>query len=94
MIKTDKFKTSSVPEVDFSTARRCVPIFANRSRCMWAPRKHGYLRLGFELDAEGKSILRDLDRRVPLIAQQELYFDEEMPSDAMPLHPFIRRTEC
>ena len=43
------------------------------------PRKHGYLRLGFELDAEGKSILRDLDRRVPLIAQQELYFDEEMP---------------
>ncbi|MDE6257080.1 MAG: urease accessory protein UreD, partial [Muribaculaceae bacterium] len=27
----------------------------------------------------GKSILRDLDRRVPLIAQQELYFDEAMP---------------
>jgi len=44
-----------------------------------APGKHGYLRLGFELDKEGKSILRDLDRRHPLIVQQELYFDEEMP---------------
>lgn len=43
------------------------------------PGKNGYLRLGFELDADGKSILRDLDRRAPLIVQQELYFDEEMP---------------
>ena len=43
------------------------------------PGKNGYLRLGFELDGEGKSILRDLDRRAPLIVQQELYFDEEMP---------------
>ena len=44
-----------------------------------APGKHGYLRMGFELDARGKCILRDLDRRHPLIVQQELYFDEEMP---------------
>ena len=41
--------------------------------------KCGYLRLGFELDSRGRSILRDLERRVPLIVQQELYFDEEMP---------------
>ena len=44
-----------------------------------APGKYGYLRLGFELDARGKCILRDLERRHPLIVQQELYFDEGMP---------------
>ncbi len=43
------------------------------------PGKHGYLNLGFELDKQGKSILRKLDRRAPLIVQQELYFDEELP---------------
>ncbi|MDE6282481.1 MAG: urease accessory protein UreD [Muribaculaceae bacterium] len=44
-----------------------------------APGKHGYLNLGFELDSSGKSILRELDRRTPLIVQQELYFDQELP---------------
>ena len=41
--------------------------------------KRGYLRLGFELDSRGRSILRDLERRAPLIVQQELYFDECWP---------------
>ena len=41
--------------------------------------KRGYLRLGFELDSRGRSVLRDLERRTPLIVQQELYFDECMP---------------
>ncbi len=41
--------------------------------------KRGYLRLGFERDGAGRSILRDLERRAPLIVQQELYFDEAMP---------------
>ena len=41
--------------------------------------KRGYLYLGFELDAAGRSILRSLERRAPLIVQQELYFDEAMP---------------
>ena len=44
-----------------------------------APGKRGYLNLGFELDSQGKSIMRELDRRAPLIVQQELYFDEELP---------------
>ncbi|MEZ3442064.1 MAG: urease accessory protein UreD, partial [Alistipes sp.] len=37
------------------------------------------LRLGFELDASGRSILRDWERRAPLIVQQALYFDEQLP---------------
>lgn len=41
--------------------------------------KTGYLYMGFELDGRGKSIMRDLERRVPIIVQQELYFDEQMP---------------
>ena len=42
--------------------------------------KRGYLRMLFELDAEGRSILRKLERRTPIIVQQELYFDEAMPT--------------
>ena len=42
--------------------------------------KRGLLRLGFELDSRGRSILRDLYRQAPLIVQQALYFDEQMPS--------------
>ena len=42
--------------------------------------KRGYLRLGFEVDKRGRSILRDLYRRAPIIVQQALYFDEQMPS--------------
>lgn len=44
--------------------------------------KQGYLRMLFERDSEGRSILRELERRTPIIVQQELYFDELMP--AMP----------
>lgn len=42
--------------------------------------KRGYLRMAFELDDQGRSILRDLERHTPIVAQQELYFDEQMPS--------------
>lgn len=68
------------PEVDFSTARE-MQKYLQEPEAMYvgAPGKYGYLRLGFELDKTGKSILRDLERRAPLIVQQELYFDEEMP---------------
>ena len=79
MISRKKEKTIA-PEVDFSAARE-MARYLKEPEAMYvgAPGKHGYLRLGFELDKEGKSILRDLDRRHPLIVQQELYFDEEMP---------------
>ncbi len=42
--------------------------------------KRGFLRMLFELDADGRSILRKLERRTPIIVQQELYFDEQMPT--------------
>lgn len=79
MIEQRKEKTIA-PEVDFSKAKEMAPYLEEpKAMYVGAPGKHGYLRLGFELNKEGKSILRDLDRRHPLIVQQELYFDEEMP---------------
>lgn len=78
--ESEKLKDTTIPEVDFSTSREMQPYLKEPPQMyVGAPGKHGYLRLGFELDPRGKSILRDLDRRVPLIAQQELYFDQEMP---------------
>ncbi len=68
------------PAVDFSHWPEMSP-FLEEPKAMYvgAPGKHGFLDLRFELNGEGKSILRYLDRRAPLIVQQELYFDEEMP---------------
>ncbi|MCH5226325.1 MAG: urease accessory protein UreD [Muribaculaceae bacterium] len=75
--KKEKLPT---PEVNFDSARE-MSRYLNEPEAMYvgAPGKHGYLRMGFELDKEGKSIMRDLERRAPLIVQQELYFDEKMP---------------
>lgn len=74
-----EYKTD-VEIVSFDEAREMRPYLARpRAMHLGAPGKVGYLRLGFELDKNGKSIMRDLDRRVPLIVQQELYFDESMP---------------
>lgn len=68
------------PEVDFNSSRE-MQRYLREPEAMYvgAPGKHGYLRMGFELDKTGKSIMRDLERRAPLIVQQELYFDEAMP---------------
>ena len=41
--------------------------------------RRGFLNLGFELNGQGRSIMRHWERRAPLIVQQELYFDREMP---------------
>lgn len=71
---------SDVEIVNFDSAKEMKPYLTRpRAMHLGAPGKVGYLRLGFELDKTGKSIMRDLDRRAPLIVQQELYFDEEMP---------------
>lgn len=68
------------PEVNFDHAPEMAPYLKEPDAMyVGCPGKHGYLNLGFELDRDGKSILRELDRRAPLIVQQELYFDQEMP---------------
>lgn len=75
-----KREYTDVQMVSFDSAREMKPYLTPpRGMYVGVPGKHGYLRLGFELDKQGKSILRDLDRRVPLIVQQELYFDEKLP---------------
>lgn len=71
---------SDAPEVSFDS----LPELAGYTRepeamYVGAPGKRGFLDLGFELNAQGKSIMRNLNRRAPLIVQQELYFDEELP---------------
>lgn len=71
---------TDAPAVSFDTAPEMAPYLKEpEAMYVGAPGKHGYLNLGFELDSRGKSILRELDRRAPLIVQQELYFDREMP---------------
>ena len=79
MIENKKEKLPT-PKVDFDSSRE-MSRYLKEPEAMYvgAPGKHGYLRMGFELDKDKKSIMRDLERRAPLIVQQELYFDEEMP---------------
>lgn len=43
------------------------------------PGKHGYLKLVFEKESAGRTILRDKNRRAPLIVQDAMYFDEQLP---------------
>lgn len=71
---------SDAPEVNFDSMPELCG-YTNEPDAMYigCPGKHGYLNLGFELDSSGKSILRELDRRAPLIVQQALYFDAELP---------------
>lgn len=68
------------PGTDFSDAPEMAE-YSGEPEAMYigAPGKNGYLALSFELDRDGKSILRELERRHPLIVQQALYFDEAMP---------------
>ena len=42
--------------------------------------KQGHLEMGFEVDNSGRTILRHLYRRVPIVVQQALYFDEQLPT--------------
>lgn len=78
MIMT-KRQFSDAPDVSFDHAPEMSP-YLKQPDAMYVgcPGKRGYLNLGFVVK-DGKSILRELDRRAPLIVQQELYFDEELP---------------
>lgn len=72
------------PNATFTTTpREMLPYTAEpKAAPAGTTGKAGFLRLGFECDKKGRTILRDWERRVPLIVQQALYFDEELPSMA------------
>ena len=53
--------------------------------------KTGYLRLGFTRSGS-RSVLSDLDRRVPFLVQKALYWDEALPG--MPCVFIITTTGC
>lgn len=75
-----KRQYSDVKPPEFDHIPEMKPYLSQpKAMYVGVPGKMGYLSLTFEVDKEGRSILRDLDRRAPLIVQQELYFDEEMP---------------
>lgn len=65
---------------NFERCKELMPYLApTKAMSLGAPGKFGLLDLVFELDSRKKSIMRHWERRAPLIVQQELYFDEEMP---------------
>lgn len=59
---------ANAPEIKRLESMREMQPYNNPTRAMFigAPGKVGYLRLGFEIDAWGKSILRDHERIAPL----------------------------
>lgn len=66
--------------MNFARAKEMAPYLEEpKAMPVGTPGKMGYLYLGFELDGDVKSVMRDLERHAPLIVQQELYFDEGMP---------------
>ncbi len=68
---------------DLSTLRELKPYGADPpAMAAGGAGKRGMLRLGFERDAEGRTLLRHWERHAPLIAQQALYFDEQLPGMA------------
>ncbi|MBQ4616522.1 MAG: urease accessory protein UreD [Mailhella sp.] len=55
--------------------------------------KAGYLRLGFRYDEKlGRTVLADMDRRTPLLAQKALYWEESQPGMACVI--IIAATGC
>ncbi len=65
---------------DFSS-RPEMRQYLNEPKAMHvgAPGKSGFLNMTFEVDSRGRSVMSELHRRVPIVVQQELYFDEYMP---------------
>lgn len=74
-----KYKVE-LPPVDFDSAPEMAPYLEEPDAMyVGAPGKHGYLRMDFELDKTGKSIMRGMEAHHPIVVQKELYFDEAMP---------------
>ena len=56
--------------MNFAAAKEMSPYLEEpKAMPVGTPGKMGYLFLGFELDDDGRSIMRDLERHAPLIVQ-------------------------
>lgn len=68
---------------DYSAIRELRPYLADPpAMAAGGAGKCGALRLHFERDAGGLTHLRGWEQHAPLIAQQPLYFDEQLPTMA------------
>lgn len=70
-------------EADYQAYRELTPYRAEPPAAPSAGvGKRGEVVLHFERDATGRTLLRHLGRRAPLIVQQALYFDRRLPEMA------------
>jgi urease accessory protein len=68
------------PTVDFSNLPEVAPYLTPTPTMQHGGHgKYGYLKMVFEQDETGRSVLRELARSAPLIVQQALYFDKLYP---------------
>lgn len=68
------------PDPDFDSMPELAGYTDEPDMYLGCPGKNGYLDLNFELDNTGRSILRRIDRRSPLVVHKALYFDAELPN--------------
>lgn len=71
---------SDAPEVNFDHLPE-LKGYTNEPPAMYvgAPGKRGYLNLAFGFDKNGRCIMKESERRAPLIVKSEMYFDRELP---------------
>lgn len=71
---------SDLPLVNFDSMPELVG-YTNEPPAMYVgcPGKCGYLKLGFEVDSDGRHVMKESERRVPLVVKHAMYFDRELP---------------
>ena len=71
---------SDAPDVNFDHMPE-LAAYISEPPAMYVgcPGKRGYLNLGFELENNGRCVLKESDRRAPLIVKHPMYFDRELP---------------
>lgn len=71
---------SDMPLVNFDSMPELAG-YTNEPPAMYvgAPGKCGFLRLGFEVDRDGRHVMRESERRSPLVVKHAMYFDRELP---------------
>ena len=71
---------SDAPDVNFDHLPELAGCTSQQEAMnVGCPGKRGYLNLGFELDRDGRCVMKDSDRRAPLIVKHAMHFDNEWP---------------